>query len=105
MLYQLTWRNDASLLVDEIGEQAVFERRQGNRNAAAEDPHMPCVEAEFAGLHDRRSLPDRAADQRADASDQLLHAEGLGEIIVGAGIDALDPFRPGAARVRINTGI
>ena len=98
MLDQLAWRNDASLLVDEIGEQAVFERRQRHRNAVAKYLHMPRVEAELAGLHDRRSLPDRAADQRADASDQLLHAEGLGEIIVGAGVYALDPLWPCAAR-------
>ena len=29
---------------------------------------------------------------------QLLHAEGLGEIIVGAGVYALDPLWPCAAR-------
>jgi len=52
MLYQLTWRNDASLLVDEIGEQAVFERRQRHRNAVAKYLHMPRVEAELAGLHE-----------------------------------------------------
>ena len=39
-----------------------------------------------------------AADERAQAGDQLFGLEGLGEIIVGARIEARDLVRPAVAR-------
>ena len=45
-----------------------------------------------------RGVARRAADQRAQASDQFLGLERLGEIIVGAGIEAGDLVRPAVAR-------
>jgi D-alanyl-D-alanine carboxypeptidase/D-alanyl-D-alanine-endopeptidase (penicillin-binding protein 4) len=36
--------------------------------------------------------------EAAGARHQLLHVEGLGQVVVGAGVDPFDPFGPGAAR-------
>src|SRR5262245_6309728 len=38
------------------------------------------------------------ADERSDARQQLLDLERLWQVVVGAGIDALDPLRPSATR-------
>ena len=46
----------------------------------------------------RRRLTGRAAEQRAQPRDQLLHLERLGQVVVGAGVDPLDPLGPHAAR-------
>ena len=42
--------------------------------------------------------PARAAQQRADARQHFLHVEGLGHIVVGAGIEALHLVAPAVAR-------
>ena len=39
-----------------------------------------------------------AAQQRAQPRQHLLHVEGLGDIIVGAGVEALDLVAPAVAR-------
>ncbi len=36
-----------------------------------------------------------AAQQRLDAQVQLFGVEGFGQVIVGAGLEAFDPFGPG----------
>ena len=43
-------------------------------------------------------MASRAAQQRADARQHLLEMEGLGDIVVGAGIEALDLVAPAVAR-------
>jgi hypothetical protein len=47
---------------------------------------------------DRRRTSAGAADDGAQAGQHLLHSERLGQIIVGAGVDAFDALGPGAAR-------
>ncbi|MNF86512.1 hypothetical protein D3C84_689510 [compost metagenome] len=39
-----------------------------------------------------------AAEQRLDAQSELFGMEGLGQVIVGAGLEAIDALGPGAAR-------
>ena len=41
--------------------------------------------------------PVGAAQQGADAGEQLLHVEGLRDVVVGAGIEALDLVAPAVA--------
>ena len=45
-----------------------------------------------------RGMPGGAAHQRADAGQHFFHVEGLGDIVVGAGIDALHLVAPAVAR-------
>ena len=49
-------------------------------------------------LNQRRGLADRAAHDRAQPRQQLLHPERFWQIVVGAGVDAVDPLGPAAAR-------
>ena len=44
------------------------------------------------------ACPAAAPEQRADARQHLLHVEGLGDIIVGAGVHAGDLVAPALAR-------
>ena len=55
------------------------------------EPHRAAVE--FA-----LGVAGRAAQQRADARQHLLEMEGLGDIIVGAGVEALHLVAPAVAR-------
>ena len=48
-------------------------------------------------LDQRRDMAPDAAQQGGQAGEQFLHLERLGQVIVGARIDALDPLQPGAA--------
>ena len=43
-------------------------------------------------------MPGGAAQQRADARQHLLEVEGLGDIVVGAGVEALHLVAPAVAR-------
>ena len=43
-------------------------------------------------------MAGRAAQQSADARQHFLHVEGLGDIVVGAGIEALHLVAPAVAR-------
>ena len=42
-------------------------------------------------------MPGRATDQRVEPRSHLGHLERLGHVVVSAGVQALDPFGPGAA--------
>ena len=56
------------------------------------------VEAERPAFHLVAGMPGGAAEQRADARQHLLHVEGLGDIVVGAGVHAGDLVAPALAR-------
>ena len=43
-------------------------------------------------------MAGRTANDRAEARDQFFRLEGLGQVVVGAGVDAGDALGPGAAR-------
>ena len=43
-------------------------------------------------------MAGRAAQQRADARQHLLEMEGLGDVVVGAGVEALHLVAPAVAR-------
>ena len=63
----------------------------GDAAGAGIEPDRPAIE--FA-----LGVADRAAQQRAHARQHFFHVEGLGHIIVGAGIEALDLVAPAVAR-------
>jgi hypothetical protein len=56
------------------------------------------VEPQVADLEHRRALDRAAARERAQACQQLVERERLGEVVIGAGVEAVDPVRHGGAR-------
>ena len=98
MLDDFTTRDHAPAVMQEIGEQPVFVRGQLYRSAIDDDapglgvePHRPA--------HDLTGgVPDGAAQQGADAGQNLLHVEGLGNVIIGAGVETLHLVAPSVAR-------
>ena len=91
-------RDRPSLVVHEIAQRAEFERRQGDPRPVDGRHHSARIDAQDASLEHRRRVAGGAADDSAEAGEQFLRLERLGQIIVGAGVDAGHAFRPGAAR-------
>ena len=82
----------------EIGEQPIFERGQldriavdGDARGARVDPHGPDFDV-------GRGMAGGAAHQRAQARQQFFGVERLGDVIVGAGVEARDLVAPAVAR-------
>src|SRR6476469_2945154 len=98
VLAELELRHDATALMDQIGDDAIFQRRQVDRNAAHADFHLTFVESEIANGHYRRSSTGRSAQDRSQPRQQFFHLERLWQIIVGAGIDTIDALAPAPAR-------
>jgi hypothetical protein len=98
MFGHLARRDDPTALVREIIEETEFERRHAHLAVVGEHGHAPGVDRQAAEGQGRAGMARRAPDQPAQPRDQLAHRERLGEIIVGAGIDALDLLGPVAAR-------
>jgi hypothetical protein len=51
------------------------------------------VDSQRAGVHDGLTCPrlrGGAADRGAQPGQQLVHAEGFGDVVVGAGVERLD---------------
>ena len=98
MLDQFGARHHAPGVMHQIGEQPVFVAGELDRIAVDRDapgarvePHRPA--GEFA-----LGVAGRAAQQRAHARQHLLEMEGLGDVIVGAGVEALHLVAPAVAR-------
>ena len=98
MLDQLGAADHLALVVHQIGQELIFLRGQLHRLAGLGHLARARVEADVAGDQLGAGIARRAADQRAQAGDQLLGLERLGEIIVGAGIEPRDLVRPAVAR-------
>jgi hypothetical protein len=56
------------------------------------------IQAQRAAGQRRRGVAGRAAQQGAQAGQQFLGVEGLGQVVVGPGVEAGDLVAPGAAR-------
>ncbi len=82
----------------EISEHAIFVGGELHRLAVDRDARGLGVDAERSAFHLVAGVPRRAPKQRADARQHFLHVEGLGDIIVGAGIHAGDLVAPPLAR-------
>ncbi len=94
MFRQFSRGHDTPAMVHQVCQKPILERRQRNGSAAERNTHLQRVEKQRPGSQNRCRLPRRAPQQSAKARQQFFHLEGLGQIIVGAGIDAFDPFRP-----------
>ena len=79
-------------MLNQEAQQLIFLRRELHLLAAALDDPAHEIDRQVAKLEDRplalhlELMPER----RADACQQLLHAEGLGHVVVGAQIERLD---------------
>ena len=98
VLHQLVGRDHPPGMVHEVAQAAVFERGELHRHVIDCDPHLARVERDGTDSRSGDGAAGGAAQQGTHAREQLLHRERLGEVVVGPGVDALDPFRPGAAR-------
>ena len=98
MLDQLSLRDDAIPVMREIAQQPEFQRRQFDRPAIHQHAEAPRVDAEPADLDQRRDMPADTAQEPSQSRKQFFHFEGLGEVVVGSGIDAFDLLEPGASR-------
>ena len=98
MLDQFGARDHAPGVMHQIGEQPVFVAGELDRIAVDRDapgariePHRPAHELALG-------VADRAAQQRAHARQHFLEMKRLGDIIVGAGVEALHLVAPAVAR-------
>ena len=78
------------LVAQEIVEQRVF--TGGKRHLAAFERYLTRGRVEHdAGVFERRlGVAGRAPDDGAQASQQFGQVEGLGQVVVGAGVEAGD---------------
>ena len=98
MLDQLGARDDALVVMHQVGEQAVLVRGELDRLAVERDARGLGVEPQRAALDVALGVAGGAAHLGADARQQLLHVEGLGDVVVGAGIHAGHLVAPAVAR-------
>ena len=98
MLDQFGARDHAAGMMHQVGEQPVFvagelDRIAVDRDAAGAgvEPHRPADELALG-------VAGGAAQQRADARQHLFEMERLGDIVVGAGVEALHLVAPAVAR-------
>jgi len=95
---QLGARHELARAPREVLEHRELARGQLDRRAGARHGVRRRVDDELAGRHPRRPPRRPAPDQRAQAREQLAEVEGLGEVVVGAGVKAADTVVDVAAR-------
>ena len=94
-------RDDAPGVAHQVLEQRELPRPQldlpaGPAHLAGQEVHLDVERGEARGL--RRSR--RAADEGLHAGEELGEGEGLGEVVVAAGLQAADAVVDGAARAQ-----
>jgi hypothetical protein len=84
--------DDAAGMAGELGEEAIFLRRQAHLFAGLRHPPRRQIDLDIAGNHHRHLGPGRQpmAERGADPRQHLLGVERLGDIIVGAEIERGD---------------
>src|SRR2546423_727561 len=98
MFGKFVLRNDATQMEHKVGDKAVFLRRERLWNSIYSDAHLSWVESHVSNRYGRFGMTAGSANNRVKARQQFVHLEGLGQIIVGPGIDTLDPFTPFPSR-------
>src|SRR5258708_14872355 len=84
-------------MMHEVGEQAIFVRRQPD--GIAVDRYTPCagIESQGAAIELTLGVPSRTSQQCADARQNLLKMKRLCDVIVSARIEALNLVAPAVA--------
>jgi hypothetical protein len=78
------------LVADQVKQQGVLARRQGDRLAVPGHPFAGRIEHHAGVFEGRRRSAAGTPDQGPQAGLQLGEVEGLGQVIIGAGIEAGD---------------
>src|SRR5271154_5893410 len=97
MLDDLAARDDPPGVMHEIRQETIFVAGELDRLAVDSDPPGARGEPDRAHRKIARRVAGGAPHQRPEARQHLLHMKGLGDIIVGAGVDALDLVAPPVA--------
>ena len=98
MLDQFGARHHAPGVVHEIGQQPVFVRGHLDRVAGHADPAGAGVQRHRPAGQFGLGMAGGAAQQRADPRQDFLEVKRLGDVVVGAGIEALHLVAPAVAR-------
>ena len=106
LLQQLALGDELALVADEHLEQLPLDRRQVDRLAGGvDDRRGDEVDGEVVGGDDRRlrgrPVPAHGGPQ---PGEQLVHAERLGDVVVGAGVEGGDLVAFGAPRRQHDDG-
>ena len=97
-LGELGLRDHVARTQHHVLEDAVFESGELDRRAFERDGLRARVEADRAALEDRARPATRAAQQRLHARQHFFEVIRLGDVVVGAGLQALDLVLPAVAR-------
>ena len=92
-------RHDAAAVMHQVRQHAELVAGQLHRRAVDASPRaMRGSSATAPQRSSGATWPLRAADQRAQPRQHFLHPERLGDVVVGAAVDALHLLVPAAAR-------
>ncbi len=94
MLDQFRARHDAAHMMHQVRQNAIFMRGQFHRFAIHTGTGGARIDHQLASLQRRGRVTGGAAQQGAQARQQLFGNERLGEVIVSAGIKASHLLAP-----------
>ena len=98
VLGQLGLRDDAIAMMHQVRHEPELVAGELDRHAGPRDPRQARVERDRAAAELGLRMAGRAADQRPDPRQHFLDLERLGDVVVGAAVDALDLLVPAGAR-------
>ena len=98
MLEQLVPREDLAASAHEGLEQRELFRRQLDLDFAAPDLPRGGIQNQVTRLEHARAFGRCAPGEGAQPGEELREREGLGQIVVGARVEAGDPILDGVAR-------
>src|SRR5262249_31173598 len=94
VLDELRARHHAAGVMHEISQQPILMRREldgiaidGAPSVALVEPHRPAIELALG-------MAGRAPQQRPDPCQHLFEMKGLGDVVIGPGVEALDLVAP-----------
>src|SRR5204863_7164810 len=90
LLEELAVRHDLAGVADERRQEAVFDRRELDFLIVDKDAAVGEIDAQVMNREDRLAAVAAAhsmTEGDPDAREQFAHAERLGEVVVGAGVE------------------
>ena len=97
MLDQLALSDDTIPVMSQISEQAKFKGRQLDSPSVDHHSEAPRIDAQGTNFNERGDMAPDATQQGSQSGEEFLHFEGFCQIVVGTGIDPLNPLQPGAS--------
>ena len=105
VLEQFALADDYARAVDEVFEDAVFGGREVDEDAGAADGLLQRVDLHTESVERGVRRAFAAADEGLGAGDELAEVEGLGQVVVGAGVEQLNDGVAPSLAVRMRTGV